>query len=209
MVKVNVARPHSFLASAVHTDVLIVLARTSQPMTGREVARRAGRSQDRVRQVLEQLVEHGVVHRAEAGAALLFTLNRDHLATAAIERLTGLRGALLERLREEFGGWRIPPVSTLMFGSTARGDGNTASDIDLLVVRPSAIDEEDPTWRNQLDALTERVRTWTGNHAGLAEVGEDDLDELIHRDPPILHDLRADNIHLTGRRLTSLLKAAA
>ena len=35
------------------------------------------------------------------------------------------------------------PRSVPLFGSAARGDGDTASDIDILVIRPRDVDEED------------------------------------------------------------------
>ena len=96
-----------------------------------------------------------------------------------------------------------------MFGSAARADGDASSDIDLLIVRPGDVDEEEPNWRAQVDALGEAVRAWTGNHAGIVELGERDLDDLSRRPPPILTDLRTDAIDLAGRPVRTLLKHAS
>ena len=93
-----------------------------------------------------------------------------------------------------------------MFGSTARGDGDTGSDIDLLVVRPGDVDEEDTAWRAQLEALGESVHAWTGNHAGIAELGEAELANLRRKPPPILSHLRADGIDLAGLPVRTLFK---
>jgi hypothetical protein len=47
------------------------------------------------------LVEHGLVNRSEAGAALLFTLNRQPLAGTAIEQQASLRSSMIERRQSE------------------------------------------------------------------------------------------------------------
>lgn len=205
----NVGSPHTALASAVDVEALVALSGAASPLTGREVARRAGRSHDRVRKVLDRLVEHGLVSRIEAGRARLYLLNREHLVAPAIEQLAGLRIALVDRLREELRAWDVQPVAAALFGSAARGDGDTQSDIDLLVVRPATADGEDPPWRAQIDRLSERVYAWTGNHARTIELGEDELPELSARQPPILRELREDAIPLIGPRPASLVGAGA
>ena len=96
-----------------------------------------------------------------------------------------------------------------MFGSAARGDGGPDSDIDLFVVRPGEIDEDDPTWRAQIDGLAEGVRAWTGNNAGIAELGAGELDDLVDRAPPVLDSIRADGIDLAGQRVATLLRGAS
>ncbi len=142
------------------------------------------------------------------GAALLYALNRRHLAAPPIEQLIGLRMLLLDRLREEIGGWGVAPESAALFGSAARGDGNIRSDIDLLIVRPLSIDEEDAAWRGQLDALADDIRAWTGNHASIVELGAGEIDGLLDRSPPVLDGIRSDAIDLGGRRIRTLLRRA-
>jgi predicted nucleotidyltransferase len=159
-----------------------------------------------VRSVLERFVEQGLVDREPAGSAFVYTLNREHLAASAVEALTNLRASLLDRLRQEIVGWTIAPTHASLFGSAARGDGDATSDIDLFVVRPAEIDEEDATWRNQLDELAEGVRRWTGNHAGIAELSAGELASLRGRRPPILQELDADAITLAGPELGTILR---
>lgn len=201
-------RPHSLLSSSADPDVLAVLAHAGSPLTGREVARRAGRSQDRIRQILERLVDHGIAIRAEAGSAHLYSLNREHLAAGAITQLTELRVVLVERLRAEFAGWEIEPLGAALFGSAARGDGGLDSDIDLIVVRPDGVDEEGSAWRSQIDLLYDRVRAWTGNPAGIVDVGAADLPQMIERNPPVLDSIRREGIDLAGTRISRLLRGA-
>lgn len=203
----DVARPHTAIAPGVRGEALVVLAGTTAPLSGRQIARlvRRGTSPS-VSAALDRLVEQGLVHRQHAGRAYLHTLNRDHVAAPVVELLAGLRAELLRRLRDTLGRWQPAPAHASMFGSTARAGGDTDSDIDLLIVRPADIDEQDPGWRAQLDALNDAVYAWTGNHAGIIELGEADLDQLRSNPPPILADLRADAIDLAGIPVRALLK---
>lgn len=203
----DVARPYAAVAPGVEGDVLAVLAGTTAPLTGRQIARLAARgTSPSVSAVLNRLVEQGLVHRQVAGRAYLHTLNRDHVAASAAQALAGLRGELLRRLRAALAAWEPAPVHASMFGSAARADGDTSSDIDLLVIRPDGVDAEDETWRDQLHALAESVYAWTGNHAGISELAEAELAKLRRKPPPVLKDVRAHGIDLAGVPARSLLK---
>ncbi len=205
-IHMDVSRPFTALMPALDSAVLSILAQTSRPRTGREIALVADRSPAGVRSVLERLVEQGLVDREKAGKAFVYTLNREHLAAPAIETLANLRPGLFERLRREIAGWEIAPMHASLFGSTARGDGDETSDIDLFVVRPATVGEDDDTWRNQVDGLAEGVRRWTGNHAGMAELSTDQLASLRKRRPPVLRELDADAITLAGPEVGAILR---
>jgi Nucleotidyltransferase domain len=205
----DVAHPYTALCPTLDSGVLSVLAGTTRPLTGREIARLLGRrSHAGVRDALNRLAEQGVVDRQEAGRALLFTLNREHLAAPAVDVLAGMRGELLNRLRNAIGSWEVAPAHVSMFGSAARGEGGTDSDIDLFVVRPEGVDEEDPQWRGQLDLLSRQVQRWTGNRAGIAETSESEIARLRKDEPPIVEALRSDAITLAGPEVAALLGAA-
>lgn len=202
----DLARPFTAISPSVDTAVLIVLAGSSTPRSGREIARRAGRSKTGVQHVLQRLVDHGIVQRMPAGNAQLYTLNREHLLAGAVEQMAGAHAALLRRLAETIGSWELPTIHASMFGSAARGDGDTRSDIDLLIVRPADLDAEGAAWRSQIDALAENVRRWTGNNAGIVELSEADLPRLAEQQPPILAELRRDAIEIAGTPTRTLLR---
>jgi predicted nucleotidyltransferase len=205
----DLARPYTAICPTLDSGALSVLAGTTRPLTGREVARLVGRpSHSGVLDVLNRLAEHGLVDREEAGRAFLFTLNREHLAAPAVEVLAQMREALLERLHDAVESWEIPPVHVSLFGSGARGEGDTKSDIDLFVVRPKGVDREDLGWREQIDLLSRQVRRWTGNQAGIAEVSESRLPRFRKDRPAILDELRADAITIAGPEATALLGVA-
>jgi hypothetical protein len=204
----DLSHPYRALCPTVDGDVLTVLAGTHRPLTGREVARLAGRRSHRgVLDALSRLTDQGLVDRQEAGSAFLYTLNREHLAAPAVTVLADMRSELLRRLRHTIDTWEIPPVHASMFGSAARGAGDTSSDIDLFIVRPGEVDDEDPMWRDQLAALGTNVRRWTGNDAGIAEVDEAELPRLRERKPPIVQNLRHDAISLYGGNAEQLFAA--
>jgi len=198
----NVARPYSAVSPSLDGDVLVALSRTTRPLTGRRVAAMlAYGSPDGVQKALDRLVDQGIVRREPAGRALMHTLNRDHLAAPAVEALATMRSDLLRRLRTALSSWSPPAVHASLFGSTARGDGDVDSDIDIFVVRPDPVDEEDPRWREQRERLAADVLTWTGNHAALVESSEGQLSEMARSGAPILDALRRDAISLGGTPL--------
>ena len=194
----DLSRPFASIAPGVESDVLVVLAGSTQQRSGRELARLTGRSPTGVQHVLDRLVEEGLVHRIEAGRAFLYSLNRDHLLAPAVEAMASARWRLIERLRDLIGSWSIPTLHASLFGSAARGEGNAASDLDVLVVRPRGIQAEESTWRDQLDGLADHVYRWTGNHAGIVELSEADLPDLSQDPPPVIKEVADQAVDLAG-----------
>jgi predicted nucleotidyltransferase len=162
-------RPLSVVTPTLDGDILGVLAQGEVKLTGRELGKRVGGSQEGVRRVLDRLVRQGVVLRETAGRAHLHSLNRRHLAAPAIERLATLRPQLIQRLRETIGAWTQPPEAALLFGSAARAHAGEKSDIDLLVIRADGMSADDAAWRRQLEDLAENVTAMTGNDARVLE----------------------------------------
>jgi predicted nucleotidyltransferase len=204
----DVARPYSSVVPSLDGDVLVTLAGTTRPLTGRQIAELSRRgSRSAVSAVLDRLVEQGLVLRQQAGRAHLHTLNRDHLAAHVVEQLASLRAELARRLQTSLAAWDPAPLHVSMFGSAARGDGDTASDIDLFIVRSAQVSDEDERWVAQVDDLSRAVHAWTGNHAGIIEVPAQELSRLFRDRPPVFENLCTDAIHLLGmplRQVTSI-----
>jgi predicted nucleotidyltransferase len=148
--------------------------------------------------VLDRLVEQGLVDARQAPPAVLYELNREHVAAPIVEALGSLRGELLDRLRTAVAGWEVAPAHASLFGSAARGDGGVESDVDLFVVRRTQVDADSPDWRAQLEALAADVERWTGNRAGISEVGEEEVARLAVDRPPVVGDLIRDSVTLAG-----------
>lgn len=200
------SRPYAVISPTLDPGVLAVLAGTTKPLTGREIARLVGRSSHSgVIAALERLVDQGVVEREEAGRAFLFALNRDHLAAPAIEQLADLREEFLRRIHKMVDEWVVKAMHLSLFGSAARGEGGTESDIDLFLVRHRLIERQEPVWREQVDLLAWHVERWTGNPARVVEVEDRKVRSLRKRRPPVVSELLNDAITLVGSDVSTLL----
>jgi len=208
----DVTRPAAIIMPAGTEAVLRVLGGTDEALGVREVARLAGVSPNRASQVLGDLADHGLVLVDERGAGRFCRLNRDHLAADALLALVGLRARLFDFLRSEVGSWPRRALHVSLYGSAARGDGATGSDLDLLVVRPDRRRRavaEDEDWEQQLFDSGERILAATGNRASWLVTTPSDLRRAAQAEEPIVAEWRRDGIHLAGRRLDSLLRDAA
>jgi hypothetical protein len=172
--------------------VLGVLAGTSAGLTGRTVARLAGLSHAGAGKVLTQLARHGMVLVESVGAANAYRLNREHLLVGpALEMLHGLE-RLETQLGQTVGGWSTSCAGCALFGSAARRDGTTRSDLDVLVLRPDAIAVDDHAWRVQLDDTASQVERWTGNPLSWVEFDVTTFTRMITVDVPLIGELRRD-----------------
>jgi predicted nucleotidyltransferase len=206
---VDLSRPYAAISPTLDPAVLTVLAGTTKPLTGREIARLVGRSSHSgAIAALERLVDQGIVEREEAGRAFLFTLNREHLAAPAVELLADLREELLRRIRGAVDGWVVKAMHLSLFGSAARGEGGTESDVDLFVVRHGLIEHQEPVWREQVDLLVWHVERWTGNPARIVEVEDREVARLRKQRPPVVDELLNDAITLVGSDVSTLLGEA-
>ena len=203
----DVSYPFLVLLPRVWGATLLALGRTVGPLTGREVARRAGVSQPAALQALKHFVAHGLVDAQPAGRAHLYSLNDEHLAAKAVEMILGMRSALVARIKQSLSHWEFAPDHLSLFGSFARGDGDTQSDIDVLVVRPDLTDEsENSIWRDQLDTLVNEIVQWTGNRAAFVEVGRDELASMDHLNDRLLAEVRREGIVVWGDSLDTVLR---
>ncbi len=172
--------------------VLGVLAGTSAGLTGRTIARLAGLSHAGAGKILTTLVEHGMVLAEPVGAANAYRLNREHLLVSpALEMLNAL-----DRLETQLGAairsWPVPCTGCALFGSAARRDGTTGSDLDVLVLRPDPIAVDDHAWRAQLDDTASRVERWTGNTLSWVEFDNATFTRMITSSDPLIGELRRD-----------------
>jgi predicted nucleotidyltransferase len=200
VVGVQFPEPVSSVVPGLHGRVLGVLVRTDKPLTGRAVTSllRSSASPSGVQKVLDDLVRNGVVIAEPAGRAKLYTMNREHVAYSAIETLARLRELLLERLKAEAESWEVPAEAVWLFGSTARGQGGTDSDLDLLIVRRDDVDESDPRWLEQVETLTQRATLWSGNSCQVVEYSAQEVRDLIDQGERLVTELRRDAVPVAG-----------
>lgn len=194
------SEPISAVFPGLHGRVLSVLARTGRPLTGRAVAGLLSTpaSTSGVQKVLDDLVLNGLVTAEPAGRAKLYTLNREHIASPAIEELANLRDRFINRLQAEAETWELPAAAVWLYGSASRGQGGPDSDIDILVVRPDETSDSDPRWLAQLETLADHATRWSGNSCEIVEYSSSELKRLVRRGERLVTELRRDAVSVTG-----------
>lgn len=197
------------MAPATSAVLRVLVMAPDARFTMRELAGVAGISHNAAQTVVQRLAEHGIVLTTPAGRALLCRFNGAHLAADALVSLVTLRTRLLQVLAEEVGSWPTAPVHAGLYGSAARGDATTASDLDLLVVRPDLLDAEaEEAWEEQLVASASRLRLATGNPVSYLDLSLQQLREVARTGEPIVESWQQDAVHVFGQRLDALLRAA-
>ncbi|MFF0339042.1 hypothetical protein [Kribbella sp. NPDC004875] len=191
--------PISTVVPSLDGPVLQVLADAEVGLSGRQIHKLAGSgSVAGVRLVLQRLAATGLVHVDDLGNSLLYRLNRRHLVAGIVEQLANLRRTLVDRLTDEVGRWRIPPVHASVYGAIARGDGDLDSDVDLLLIRPDQHEFEDAVWETQVTQLMQTVVDLTGNAAHIFELSQSELAGHLATEDAILNDWLSPTLHLTG-----------
>ena len=194
----DLSRPISTVIPTLDGPVLAVLARTKQPLTGRRVHQLAAiGSETGTRKVLRRLASTGLVTAEQVGPSVQYSLNREHLAAAAVVELTSLRARLIRQVADAIGQWTQHPIHASIFGSAARGDGDLDSDIDLLIVHGFAHDPP-PAWSEQVDELGDRVHAWTGNFMQTYELSTSELADHLRVGEPIVDEWLRDCITVYG-----------
>lgn len=204
----DLSSPISSVIPSAYGPVLAALVRAGVPLSGRRVASlvEGQVSRSRVNSVLAELSASGLVLRESHPPSVLYRFNRQHVAAEFVEGLADLRQSLLGLMRAEVASWSQSAVAVWMFGSAARGDGSVESDIDILVVRPDKVDEEDSVWSSQLAQLADNVRAWSGNACEVLELSRAEVVESARSGRKLATDLRRDAVPLGGALPSSLLR---
>ena len=117
-------------------SVLRALWKAPAPVTGRQVQQLAGVHNLTATRCLEDLERLGLLQRRAAGRAYFYSLKRsnrlvrhlvDPIFKAEETAPTRFAGELARALRSQC-------LSAVVYGSVARGEANSASDVDLFVV---------------------------------------------------------------------------
>jgi predicted nucleotidyltransferase len=139
--------------------------------------------------------------------AIGYELNRDHVLAPAIEVAIGANVAVEKRLRDWLEDCRPIPASVTVFGSFARRTGDSESDIDIAIVRPNNVNEDDDRWTTLRYELAERVERWSGNHCQIVELSVSELKAAADQNEPLIASIRADGRTISGREIDQLVGA--
>src|SRR5262249_10927466 len=129
-------------ASGTHVKVLRALCGLPDDMSasGRDLARRARVSHPRAAEVLAELADLGVALVNRLPRTDLYQLNREHVLAQALIQLFAreprLKFELLTLVDSELKRRKLPVIEARLFGSVARGESTSSSDVDLALVCP-------------------------------------------------------------------------
>jgi len=201
-------RPIEAVVPGAQGRVLAVLAETTAELNLRTIAQLAGISQAQASRLLPELVALGIIERREVPPSSLFRLVPEHVASRAILALARSSDAALVEMGRLAAALAQPPASVIVFVSFARREADVDSDIDVVVVRPTSVDEDDDLWSASLEAWRTEVRRLTGNPVEILEVSEHDAATKlagrgqvwvdIRRDGRVVHGLGTDELKAEG-----------
>lgn len=145
------------------SQVFTVLTRTEQYLSVRQIHQLLPEegSHQGVRACVARLVEQGVVLERITGRSLAYALNHDHLLIEPIQKIANAKAELIFRMNKIISEWSFQPHTAKIFGSAARNEMRTSSDIDLLIVVPESASEDDV--EDAVRRLAAQATLWTGN----------------------------------------------
>lgn len=195
--------PVQALIPGAQGEILAVLSQTTAELNLRTLARLSGVSVAQASRVLPRLVELGLVRRREVPPASLFRFVPDHVASRAVTALAHARRSVLDELASA-ADQRLAARSVVVFGSFARGEASAASDLDIVVVRPAGVTEDDDRWGAAVEDWRQWVRALSGNNVEVIEVGEDEVPRLLGAGSPLWSDVLDEGILVAGVPLIEL-----
>lgn len=196
--------PLQSVVPGVQGRILAVLAETTGELNLRTIASIADVSEAQASRVLPGLVAIGLVERREAPPSALFQLVRDHIAAGPVVALARSRDRMIEEMRRISEGLSVQPASVIVFGSFARGEADTDSDIDTVLVRPSGVSESDDSWSDTVQQWIDRVNDVSGNSVEVLEVPEDQIPAKLDGGGSVWQEIQRDALLIYGTPLASL-----
>ncbi len=186
--------------------VLRLLAHSPEvSFTGREIARYVGVGPSNVLKALARLETLGVVQSSRKGASAVFQLNSRHVLNEVLLRdLFAKEHNLVERtLRGLPVDWERHARSVIVFGSVARGEATTESDVDLCIVARSKSDQR--MLEDQIDGLRSEFYVRTGNPLSALILTAADFKDRFRKAKPLIRRIASEGRVLVGEAISELL----
>ncbi|MCH7897038.1 MAG: nucleotidyltransferase domain-containing protein [candidate division NC10 bacterium] len=196
------------LGSRSKIGVLRILEPLAAPLTGREIARRAGVGLYPCQRALADLVAYGVIDEARGGRDKLYRLNRDHWSVRRVLRALFVAEANWDLefsiiTRRFFGKtWKV--LSFSLYGSFLRGEQRAGSDIDVIAILPNDGDKEKAF--ELISGYGERIRKRLGYPISPVVFLVEELFQRYRKGDPYMCEVVATAGFLGGIPLPELLK---
>lgn len=186
--------------------VLAVLAETTAELNLSTLARLASVSVAQASRVMPSLVDLGLVERREVPPSSQFRLIRENVAARVIIDLARSRDAAITSIGAAADALPLSPISIIVFGSFARGEADDQSDVDVIVVRPDDVAEDDDVWATAIERWRNEARAITGNRVEVLEVSRDEIRSKLSSEAALWRDVVRDGIAVHGLTIDELLE---
>ena len=196
--------PISAVIPGVQGRVLEVLAATTAELNLRSLARLSGVSVAQASRVLPGLVDLGLVERREVPPSSQFLFVRSHVAAGPILALANARESVFVEFGRIAKSLPLRPVSVIVFGSLARGEADLGSDIDVVLVRPPGVGDDDEVWGVAVERWRVAVHRLTGNAVEVLEVAASDVASRLASRSQVWRDIRRDGRVVFGVQFDEL-----
>ncbi|HEX6196385.1 MAG TPA: nucleotidyltransferase domain-containing protein [Jiangellaceae bacterium] len=191
--------PLSGLFADSRARVLDVLLAADGPLSGREIASRAEIAPTTANDALEALYEAGLAQVKPSGRSHLWSITEEHALVRMLREWTTDVDAEARRIVEQTLGEM--PAALVVFGSTARADDRTGSDVDLLLIAADSAQRR--KYRERAAAIARRLRLLLGRPV---EVVVMDARELRDRSSDsFVSNVVSDGRLLAGQPLAELI----
>ena len=183
-------RPLALFYDGARARVLDVLFSHTGAQSGRAIARQADLSPTTVNGALAELFQSGVVSWQRKGRANLWRLKDDNSVVEQIRKIAKLQDGAAGKLVVDALG--SEPVSVVLFGSAARGESGSRSDVDILVIARDR--QQGQEFRRKALATSATLRKEIGRQVEIT---------VIERDLLTKNEISGfiDNVLLDGRTL--------
>ncbi|MFA5845148.1 MAG: nucleotidyltransferase domain-containing protein [Coriobacteriia bacterium] len=189
----------SILGSRSRVAVLRVLVGVTIPLNTSQIAAHARLTRPAVASVLEDLAAGGIVRSSPAGRANVHQLERRNIyVERLIEPLFAAEQQMPDHLESDLrAAFEDSSPSIVLFGSYARGEQETGSDVDVVLVTADVGSKKDLDRR--LLSYAQEFRARYGANLSAITYEAREADALWRTAPAFLESLRRDAVVVSGR----------
>jgi predicted nucleotidyltransferase len=158
---------------------------------------------------MRALMDEGVVIFALVSkGSQFFELNQSHILTKHLVAIDHAKDDMLDVVRGRVAQWPREPRAVVLFGSVARNDDTSASDIDLLVVwKGKRAPSED--WNSDKIRLAEAVQASVGSVANIVDFSGPEWEAAVAAEERLVGEIARDGVSVTGTAVRTLTRNTA